>query len=140
MRKLFFYMWSSIFLLINPSIALADALGDFQNNFASYLEQVASGDKPVDSLGNSVSLEVMVALKGGASGADIGRIIVASAPYNDYDVNMQLGAVLGAVGTMMESGMIDGENATAAEFYSASCAFSRAADFSEALIGIECSR
>lgn len=140
MKKLFFYIGLYLSLLISPTFVLADAVGDFQSNFASYLEQVASGDMPVDSLGNSVSLEVMVALKRGASGADIGTIIVASAPYNDYGVNMQLGAVLGAVGVMMESGMIDGENATATDFYNASCDFSRAADFSESLIGIECSR
>lgn len=140
MKKILFNIVAYLFLFTNPSFVLADAISDFQNNFAAYLGQVASGSMPVDSLANNVSLEVMVALKRGADGADIGEIIVESAPYNDYGVNMQLGAVLSAVGVMMESGMIEGENATARDFYSASCDFANAADFSADITAIECSK
>lgn len=140
MKKILSYMGFYLFLFVSPSFVLADAISDFQNNLASYLGQVASGSMPVDSLANNVSLEVMVALKRGADGTDIGEIIVASAPYNDYGINMQLGAVLGAVGAMMESGMIEGENATASDFYNASCDFAHAADFSDEITEIECSK
>lgn len=127
-------------VLIAPAGAFGGAIDDFQSNFASYLSQVASGSMAVEDLGNSLVLEVAVALKRGASGEDIGNVFVASALKNEPSINMQLGAVLGAVGVMVEAGAIEGESAAAEDFHRASCDFAKSANFSQIIIDIECSK
>lgn len=121
-----------------PSFVLADDIDEFKNNFEHHLNRVKSGSQQADSLANIVVLEVRLALKRGVDGVDIGKIIVESAPYNENSVNWQLGAVLGAIGVMIESGMIDATNATANDFYRASCDFSETANIYDFVIGIDC--
>ncbi len=126
--------------MVSSIDAFADTIEDFQSNFTSYLNQVASGSMAVDDLGSNLVLEVSVALKRGASGEEVGSVFVASAPNNEPGVNMQLGAVLGAVGAMVEAGAIEGENAVAEDFYRASCDFAKSAKISQVIIDIECSK
>jgi len=121
-----------------PSFVLADAIDEFKNNYEHHLNKVKSGIQQANSLGNIVVLEVRLALKRGVNGADIGKIILESAPYNENSINWQLGGVLGAVGVMIESGMIDAKNATAKDFYRASCDFSEATKIYDFVIGIDC--
>lgn len=132
--------WLAFALLIAPAGAFGGAIDDFQTNFASYLSQVASGSIAEEDLGKSLVLEVAVALKRGASGEEIGSVFVASAPGNGPGVNMQLGAVLGAVGAMVEAGAVEGENASAEDFHRASCDFAKSANLSQVIIDIECSK
>lgn len=130
----------TIACIVSPIYALAGATEDFQSNFISYISQVTSGSMDVNDLGSNLALEVAVALKRGASSEEIGSVFVASAPNNDISVNMQLGAVLGAIGAMVESGAIEGDNAVAGDFHRASCDFSKSARLSQEIINIECSK
>ena len=125
---------------MSPFVAFADAIDDFQSHFASQLSQIASGNMAVEDLGKNLVLDVAVAVKRGASGKEIGSILVASAPNNNADINFQLSALLGAVGAMVEAGAIKGENAFAKDFYHSSCEFAKSARLSQTIINIECSR
>jgi len=128
----------AIFIL--PAVSFADEINDFRSGFASHLSQVASGNMAVEDFAKNLVLDVAVAVRRGASGEEIGSVLIASASNNTPGVNFQLSALLGAVGAMVETGAIKGENAVAKDFYHSSCEFAKSARLSQTIINIECSR
>lgn len=134
------FIISTICLSLFSEIAYADALSVYSENLNGYLFKIQSGQMDVSSLGQNVMLENMVALKRGVTGNEIGYVIIETAQRNTLEVNMQLGAVLGATGTLIEVGSIEGGKSLAREFYDASCEFAKVAQFSDAVVSVECSR
>ena len=127
-------------IFISPAIALAGDTENFRLRFEYHLSQIASGNMEIEDLGKNLVFDVAVAVNLGASGGDIGDILISSAPNNETSINFQLSALLGAIGSLVDTGAIKGENAVAKDFYHSACEFAKSARLSQTVINIECSR